>query len=128
MRLYYNFFFNLTITNPLLCLVLGNMKIRLTYWTRILNNAPFNFGKWPFEIIVTFLNNSPFNIRTFSSFLTLLNCSGKQRTASFLQTVWQGTLPFLSFRSHVLYTYSFLPKEVTSVYNHSTKVLYFSSL
>ena len=84
--LYSNFFFNLTITNRLLSAVVSNKGLTSTCSTGILHNAPLSFGDWSFGMIVTFLNNSLFEIRTLSSFPTLLNCSGKQLTASLLQT------------------------------------------
>ena len=64
-----------------------------------------------------------------SIFLTLLNCASKKLTASLLQTARQGALPFLSFTSHVLHTYSFPSNDLTSVYNPSTnKYVTFSFL
>ena len=93
-----------------------------------LHNAHLNFGDWPFGMIVTSLNNSLCEMRTLSSFLTLSNCYRNQLTTSLLQTTWQGTLCFLSFSSHVLHTYSFSSNDLTSEYNPSTNLLYFSSL
>ena len=84
-------------------------------------NAPFNFGDWPFGMILIFLNKSCLATSTLSSLWISQNSFGSSQTSSILAIAWH-EIQFLSnFSIQVLYMWK-LPSNGETRLNTSLEI------